>query len=137
MDNENRTWFRFAAPLSSGHWGFRRIRSFSFHIIFHSFEAGNCVSNSSFKWMKNTQKQFSSIRVKLLWYDFIDRIRRLYKLWPFPTLSLITCVLEMKSTDNVDSSPVNGCLSKMLLMENWMRTKIKSEFVYQQFVPDL
>ena len=31
--------------------------------IFHSFEVGNCVSNSSFKWMKNTHKQFSSTRV--------------------------------------------------------------------------
>ena len=29
-------------------------------IIFYSLEAGNCVSNSSFKWMKNTHKQFSS-----------------------------------------------------------------------------
>ena len=32
--------------------------------IFHSFEAGNCVSNSSFKWMKNTHKQLSSTRFK-------------------------------------------------------------------------
>ena len=31
--------------------------------IFHSFEAGNCVSNSSLKWMKNTHKQFCSTRV--------------------------------------------------------------------------
>ena len=34
------------------------------NIIFHSFEAGNCVSNSSFKWMKNTHIQFSSTRVE-------------------------------------------------------------------------
>ena len=30
---------------------------------FLSFEAGNCVSNSSFQWMKNRNKQFSSRRV--------------------------------------------------------------------------
>ena len=29
-------------------------------IVFYSLEAGNCVSDSSFKWMKNTHKQFSS-----------------------------------------------------------------------------
>ena len=34
------------------------------NIIFHSFEAWNC--NSGFKWMKNTQKQFSSTSVKIL-----------------------------------------------------------------------
>ena len=32
--------------------------------IFHSFEAGNCVSNSSFKWIKNSHKQLSSTRFK-------------------------------------------------------------------------
>ena len=30
---------------------------------FSSFGAGNCVSNSSFKWMKNSPNQFCSIRV--------------------------------------------------------------------------
>ena len=30
---------------------------------FSSFEAGNCVSNSSFKWMKNRKKQFNTTRV--------------------------------------------------------------------------
>ena len=34
------------------------------NIIFPSFEAGNCASNSSFKWMKNTHKQCRSARVK-------------------------------------------------------------------------
>ena len=37
---------------------------FSNNIIFHSFEAG-CVSNSSLKQMKNTHKQFNSIRVNI------------------------------------------------------------------------
>ena len=30
---------------------------------FLSFGAGNCVSNSSFKWVKNSPEQFGSIRV--------------------------------------------------------------------------
>ena len=33
------------------------------YIYFSSFGAGNCVSNSSFKWMKNSPKQFGSIGV--------------------------------------------------------------------------
>ena len=32
---------------------------------FSSFEAGNCVSNSSFKWTKNKRKQFGSTRVNV------------------------------------------------------------------------
>ena len=32
---------------------------------FSSFEAGNCVSNSSFKWMKHIPKRFGSIRVNI------------------------------------------------------------------------
>ena len=34
--------------------------------IFHSFEAGNCVSNSSFKWMKNRDRQFSRTMVRCI-----------------------------------------------------------------------
>ena len=40
----------------------RRI-FFQKNIYFSSFGAGNCVSNSSFKWMKNIPKQFDSIMV--------------------------------------------------------------------------
>ena len=44
---------------------FRRCLFFIKNIIFHLFEAGNWVTNSSFKWMKNIHKQFSSTMVKL------------------------------------------------------------------------
>ena len=33
------------------------------YFFFYSFEAGNCVSNSSFKRMKNTHGQFSTTGV--------------------------------------------------------------------------
>ena len=36
---------------------------FEKYLYFSSFEAGNCVSNSSFKWRKIQLKQFSKTRV--------------------------------------------------------------------------
>ena len=41
-------------------------RSIFFHKYkyFSSFGAGNCASNSSFKWMKNSLKKSGSVRVK-------------------------------------------------------------------------
>ena len=32
-------------------------------IFCHLFEAENCVSNSSFKWLKNTHKKFTRVNV--------------------------------------------------------------------------
>ena len=45
---------------------------FEKYLYFSSFEAGNCVSNSSFKWRKIQLKQFNRTRVKESGYPSVD-----------------------------------------------------------------
>ena len=60
----------------------RRIFLHKYNYV-SSFGAGNCVSNSSFKWMKNSPKQLGSIRVKRImqiqwWVTVPCKVKRQY-----------------------------------------------------------
>ena len=56
---------------------------FKKYLYFSSFEAGNCVSNSSFKWRKIQLKQFSRtrVRVKNVKYNWWLNLRWVYFCW--------------------------------------------------------